>query len=116
MIQDVVQGYNHTIHRTLGISPAAVSKENEQKVWKKQYGNYLYSKKHYLPFSVGDKVRITKYKKAFSRGYISQWKKEIFQIAYIVRTWPVTYVLIDRNNEILAGSFYSQELNKIENA
>ena len=114
VLQDIVYSYNHTIHRTLGISPAAVNKSNEKEIWKKQYGKYLYSKRYNLAFSVGDKVRITKYNTAFRRGYISNWKKEIFQIAHVLRTWPITYVLIDAENEILAGSFYAEELNKIK--
>ena len=114
VLQDIVYSYNHSIHRTLGIAPASVTKENEEELWKKQYGKYLYSEKSHLLFSVGDKVRITKYKTAFSRGYTSRWKEELFQIAYILRTRPVTYVLIDSENEILAGSFYAEELNKIQ--
>ena len=116
VLQDIVHSYNHSIHRTLGISPSEVNKNNEQELWKKQYGKYLYSKKHILPFTVGDKVCISKYKKIFRRGYSSHWTTEIFQIVYILRTWPVTYVLTDKDNEILAGSFYSQELNKIKGA
>ena len=33
VLQDIVYGYNHSIHRTLGIAPVAVNKGNEKTIW-----------------------------------------------------------------------------------
>lgn len=115
-LQQIVYSYNHSKHSTLGISPAEVTPENEQTIWEKQYKKYLFTKKVSLSFRIGDKVLISKLKKTFTRGYQPQYKSEIFQIAYVLRTKPPTYVLIDKDNQILKGNFYAQELSKIVGA
>ena len=37
-------------------------------------------------FKVGDRVRITKYKNIFSKGYTKNWSKEIFAIDSVLKT------------------------------
>ena len=64
-------------------------------------------------FKVGDKVRISKYKrKVFDKGYTPDWTEEIFLIDKIHSTNPITYRLKDLNNEVIQGSFYQPELLK----
>ena len=64
-------------------------------------------------FKVGDKVRISKYKrKVFDKGYTPDWTEEIFLIDKIQSTNPITYRLKDLNNEVIQGSFYQPELLK----
>ena len=62
---------------------------------------------------MGDKVRLTKYKRTFNRSFFSNWKKEIFQVAHILYTKPITYVLLDKQNELLGGGVYAQEMSKV---
>ena len=61
---------------------------------------------------VGDRVRITKFKNIFAKGYTPNWSKEIFIIDKINDTVPYTYSLKDLNNEEIIGSFYDRELQK----
>ena len=62
-------------------------------------------------FKVGDKVRISKYKrKIFVEGYTPNWTEEIFLVDKIESTYPITYRLKDLNNEEIQGSFYEPEL------
>ena len=62
-------------------------------------------------FKVGDKVRISKYKrKIFVEGYTPNWTEEIFLVDKIQSTNPITYRLKDLNNEEIQGSFYEPEL------
>ena len=64
-------------------------------------------------FEVGDKVRISKYKrKVFDRGYTENWTEEVFIIDKIQYTTPITYKLKDLNDEKITGSFYEPELLK----
>lgn len=116
VLQDIVHGYNNSKHRTIGISPAEVNEFNEMKLWLKQYKNCIYKTKPSFAFKVGDKVRITTLKKAFERGYSTKWRKEIFQIAYVLNTYPETYVLIDKDDELLRGNFYKEELVLVSGA
>ena len=56
-------------------------------------------------FKIGDKVRISKYKRTFEKGYTTRWSEEIFTITTIQNTNPVTYKIKDLNDEEIKGSF-----------
>ena len=61
---------------------------------------------------MGDKVRISKKKKTFEKGYTTRWTEEIFTIVEVKRTRPPTYKIADLNGEEIQGSFYEPELQK----
>lgn len=64
-------------------------------------------------FKVGDKVRISKYKrKVFEEGYTLNWSEEIFVIDSIQYTNQITYILKELNNDEITGTFYEPELLK----
>lgn len=46
-------------------------------------------------FKVGDRVRITKMKGKFEKGYTTRWRREIFVIDEVLNTDPVTYKIKD---------------------
>ena len=88
----------------------ASKKKNESTVYFYVYGDM--KQLSYKPkFKVGDKVRISKYKrKVFDKGYTPNWTEEIFLINKIQSTNPITYRLKNFNNEEIQGSFYEPEL------
>ena len=57
-------------------------------------------------FNVGDRVRISKFKNIFCKGYTTNWSREIFIIKKINDTVPYTYNLKDLNGAEIIGSFY----------
>jgi Cdc6-like AAA superfamily ATPase len=61
-------------------------------------------------FKIGDKVRISKYKGVFDKGYLPNWTTELFTISKVMKTNPVTYKIEDYNKEQVSGSFYEPEL------
>ena len=63
-------------------------------------------------FKVGDRVRISKFKNIFAKGYTPNWSKEIFIVNKINDTVPYTYNIKDLNDEEIIGSFYDRELQK----
>ena len=63
-------------------------------------------------FTVGDHVRISKYKNIFAKGYVPDWSEEIFVIKKVKNTVPWTYGINDLNGEEIIGSFYEKELQK----
>ena len=63
-------------------------------------------------FSIGDKVRISKKKNTFEKGYTTRWTEEIFTIVEVKHTSPVTYKIADLNGEEIQGTFYEPELQK----
>ena len=64
-------------------------------------------------FKVGDRVRISKYKNIFAKGYVLNWSKEVFVINEIKNIVPWTYAISDLNGEEMTGIFYEKELQKI---
>ena len=61
-------------------------------------------------FQVGDFVRVPDKRNIFSKGYTTNWNRELFKIHSINKTNPVTYTLNDENGEIIQGKYYEQEL------
>ena len=110
ILPKILEQYNNTKHSSIKMTPVEASKKkNENAVYYNLYGDMeqLSSKPK---FKVGDKVRISKYKrKVFDKGYTPNWT-EIFLIDKIQSTNPITYRLKDLNNEEIQGSFYEPEL------
>ena len=92
-IDKLVNDYNNARHSSVKMTPIEASKKkNESKVWSNLYGDLIYLKPGKPKFAVGDKVRISKYKrKVFDKGYTPNWTEEIFVINKVLPTKPVTY-------------------------
>ena len=57
-------------------------------------------------FSVGDRVRLTKKKKTFEKGYTSRWTEEVFTVSQVKQTTPIMYEITDYSGEEIQGTFY----------
>ena len=113
VLPDLVREYNNTRHSSIKKTPVEASeKKNEFKVWKTLYPNCLDILDINPKFSVGDKVRISKKKELFEKGYTTRWTEEIFTITKIKRTSPITYKIADLNGEEIDGTFSEPELQK----
>ena len=115
VLPDLVEDYNNTVHSSTKLTPVEASKEeNKLKVWRNLYPDRFKTSRLNPKFSVGDKVRITKKKKVFEKGYTTRWTEEIFTIKEIRETNPITYILEDLKGEEIKGTFYEPELQKTE--
>ena len=113
VLQDVVASYNNSIHRTLGRKPIDVTSENAGEVREEMYSQPSRSKKK-SDIKVGDKVRISKVKSVFEKGYLPNWTEEIFTVDSINRKYsPISFKLKDYQGEVIEGSFYRQEIEPI---
>ena len=104
VLDDVVNKYNNTKHSTIKMKPIDV-KDNKR----------VYIDEHNEKdsrFKVGDRVRISKFKNIFAKGYTPNWSTEIFIVDKINDTVSYTYNLKDLNDEEIIGSFYDRELQK----
>ena len=72
-IDDIVNEYNNTYHTTIKMKPIDVKNNTYINTSKKI--NYKDPK-----FKVGDRVRISKYKNIFAKGYMPNWSEEVFVI------------------------------------
>ena len=114
ILPDLVKNYNNTKHSSIKMTPVEASKpKNELTVWRNLYPDRLEAARINPKFSVGDKVRLSKKKALFEKGYTTRWTEEIFTIIKIKHTSPVTYKVADLNGEEIDGTFYEPELQKI---
>ena len=113
-LDKLVDDYNNTYHSSIKMSPTeARKKENENKVFAYLYGDLIYLKPKNPKFSIGDKVRLSKYKRrVFDKGYTPNWTEEVFVVDKVMLTKPVTYYVVDLLGEKVEGSFYEKELQK----
>jgi len=111
VLQDLVHSYNNTYHRSIGMTPSQVTVEKQDCVRKRLFGGKKNSPK--WKYVVGAKVRISKARMAFKKGYLPSWSDEIFTIVECIPTDPVTYELADFNGEKITGKFYEEELQQI---
>ena len=105
VLDDVVNKYNNTKHSTIKMKAIDVG----------DYNKRAYVDEHNEKdsrFKLGDRVRISKFKNIFAKGYTRNWSKEIFIVYKINDTVVYTYNLKDLNEEEIIGSFYDIELQK----
>ena len=76
---------------------------------------YTFSFKNIKPkLNVGDYVRNVDKRNIFSKGYTSNWNRELFRVNEVLKTQPPTYKIEDINGEKIEGKYYEQELLKSE--
>ena len=83
-LDDIVDEYNNTHHRTITMKPADA-----------QSFNYIEcnpnSSDNGPKFQVSGHVRISKYKNIFAKGYTPKWFEEAFMIKEVKNTVPWTW-------------------------
>ena len=108
LLNDGVVTYNDNIHSSINMTPIDAS-NNPDKV------KYTFSFKNIKPkLNVGDYVRNVDKRNIFSKGYTSNWNRELFKVNEVLKTHPPTYKLEVINGEITEGKYYEQELLKSE--
>ena len=83
-LDDIVNEYNNTYHRTIKIKSTGVKSST-----------YIDSSKEINnkdpKFKIGDIVRISKHKNIFAKGYLLNWSEEVFVINKVKNLLPWTY-------------------------
>ena len=105
VLDDVVNEYNNTKHSTIKMKLIDVGDDNKR----------VYIDEHNEKdsrFKISERVRISKLKNIFAKGYTPNWSKEIFIVDKINDTVPYTYNLKDLNDEEIIGSSYDRVLQK----
>src|SRR5271157_2057892 len=111
MLDKLMNKYNNTVHSTIKMTPVEASQpENKNKV----LNNHGFQNDRQLKpkFEAGDRVRISRTKAVFEKGYLPNWSEAIYEITEVKYTNPFTYNLKDMNGEPIDGSFYGDELQK----
>ena len=85
-LDDIVNEYHNTHHPTIKMKPIDI-KDNTYINIDKEINNKD------PKFKVGDRVRISKYKNIFAKGYTPNCSEKIFVIKKVKNTVPWTYVI-----------------------
>ena len=95
-LDDIVNKYSNTYHRTIKMNPIDVKNNtdinNDEETNNKNR----------------DRVRISKYKNIFAKGYTPNFPEEIFVIKETKNIYVINYL----NGEQVVGKFYEKELQK----
>ena len=67
VLQDLVDSYNRSKHRSIQKKPINVTQKNEREVWHTLYGEREKEGPVKYKFEVGDQVRISKMKRTFEK-------------------------------------------------
>ena len=70
VLNNIVDEYNNTYHKTIKMKP----KDVKNNYFAEYYGE---SNEKDPKFKVGDHVRILRYKNIFAKGYVPNWSEEI---------------------------------------
>ena len=105
VLDDNVNKYNNTVHRTIKMKPINVTNDSFAE------HNEDFNKKG-PKYKVNNHVRISKYKNIFAKGYVPNWSEEVFIVNEIKNTVPWTYTISNLNGEKVIGTFYEKELQK----
>ena len=125
VLQDIVHSYNHTLHHSLGATPASITEEKEGESRLQQYllrpgrtKRFTMPKKQTrkkYKFKINQTVRLSHVRSVFDREYSQKWTGEIFKIGTRFRREGVpVYTILDWDNERVEGTFYEPELQAVD--
>lgn len=112
LLPKIVKQYNSKKHSTTGFKPEDVNTKNARKILNSAYSHTKTVDPKKQKFSIGDRVRISKYRAAFAKGYTPSWSNEIFTVQKVRLTNPTTYNLEDEQKQEIKGTFYEYELQR----
>ena len=120
----LLQSYNASTHRSIGMPPSQVNYQNEIQLWEKQQNKgpqKVTQRDNHTVLQVGDSVRISHVKKVFNKGYLPGWTDQVYTVSRVIQTpkienefsGPLQYIIRDYNGENVRGAFYGFELQKV---
>jgi transposase InsO family protein len=119
-IEDIVNGYNKSYHRSIGMSPDEVSDNNLQSVFNHMYGtpdiNSMMARNFNdrQKFGVGNSVRVKYTLTPMDKSYYPMFGDQVFKVRRIVKgDSRYLYKLEDYRHKQLPRAFYAEELQLI---
>jgi hypothetical protein len=115
-LDDLVWNYNHSFHRSIGMSPASVFPgRTEEIAWRRQYESRPPPKADgVFKYDIGDLVRLSHVAKVFRREYHQKFTEEVFRVTSRKKRAGLNiYTLEDVDGEAVLGTFYQKELQSV---
>ena len=109
-LDTAMEEHNNRVHGTTKMTPFEANNTTKLASHNSIDPPTFVNKPKQPKFQVGDYVRVPDRRNICSKGYTTNWNRELFKIHSINKTNPVTYTLEDENKEIIQGKYYEQEL------
>ena len=115
-LDTAMEKYNNRVHGTTKMTPFEMSTNqklipnNTEGALRNNFKNTEGALRKQPKFQVGDYVRVPDKRNLYSKGYTTNWNRELFKIHKNNNTNPVTYGLVHENNEQIEEKYYEQEL------
>ena len=109
ILNDDVVTFKNSVRSTVYLTPLDASYNPEKVRYIISTSTKIKSK-----LKVGDYVRNADKRNIFSKVYISNGNRDLFNVNEVLKTQPPTNKIEDVNEEILEGKVYEQELLKSE--
>ena len=124
LLPKITSSYNNAYHRSIGMKPNQVTKNDEVNIWNKLYFPNQPKDKHKttntkprqrtFKLQIGDSVKISLSPYIFNRGYNKRFSDENYIITQRdIKQGKEVYWLKDMDNEEIVGSFYSPQLQYV---
>ena len=128
VLLQITAGYNKSYHRSIKMSPNDALNTDDITLWNTLYlppadkkpvvtkvAGSKKKKKNPYKYKVGDIVKLSYFKGAFTKEYDEKWTNENFIItSRSTREGLPQYTIKSWDNTPIKGRFYSQELQRIE--
>ena len=126
VLPKLVNNYNNRIHSSTNIKPNNFNEKKEEDISMFKLLEYNYIKQNIDEnFKIGDKVRILKIRKTFSKGEKETYSKKIYEIInkegnkYIIKSGNVTKSVFPFqmkliNKDIIENPYLNNNKDKIE--
>jgi hypothetical protein len=112
VLDDILNNYNNSYHRTIQMSPADVTEADVPRLWRLMFYQDSIEKAKFH-YSVGDYVLMKKKKNVFSKGYTQGWEKELYIVTHRFPKNPPKYKIRPLQGRPIVRAFYSQEIQRI---
>ena len=115
ILNDAVVTYYKNIHSAINMTTVGASNNPDKvKYYVKSIKTTPKGKPGYAQLKLDDYVRNADKRNIFSKGYTSNWNREMFKVNTILETKRPRYKIEDINGEIIEGKNYEQKLLKSE--
>jgi hypothetical protein len=105
MLDKLMLEYNNTFHSTVKMTPT-------EALTKKVSSRTDVTVDVQAKFEIGEKVRVSRIKGLFEKGYLPNWSEALYTVHEVRATDPITYILKAMNGDLVTGGFYTEELQK----
>ena len=90
-LSDIEYALNHSVNRTIGMSPSQVSKDNADAVFEKRYGDKMKTKQRPASFKTGDIVRTKEMRNVFKKEFFPRFSKSVYAVSDVIPSNPKMY-------------------------